>query len=212
MIDHTLLRPDAARNQIRRLCSEAMEYRFHAVCVNPLHVSFCRDMLEGSGVNICTVAGFPLGASISKVKALEAETAESQGANEIDMVINIGALKDSNLALVADDIAAVVKATSPEITTKVIIETCYLNDDEKTAACKIAVNAGADFVKTSTGFGPRGATVEDVALIRRIVGNKFGVKAAGGIRDYETLIKMIEAGANRIGTSASALIMNSLRS
>ncbi|MEE9555284.1 MAG: deoxyribose-phosphate aldolase [candidate division Zixibacteria bacterium] len=202
LIDHTCLKPDATRSMIETLCEEALEYSFYSVCVNTGHIESCRDILKGSDVKICSVAGFPLGSSLTSIKAMEAKEAESRGANEIDMVINIGALKDGDLALVEDDIAAVVYATSSQVLTKVIIETCYLTDEQKITACRLAVEAGADFVKTSTGFGPSGATAVDVALMRRIVGDDIGVKAAGGIRDYETAIQMIEAGATRIGTSA----------
>ncbi len=210
LIDHTCLKPDATRTMIETLCEEALEYGFYSVCVNTGHIRLCRDILKGSNIKICSVAGFPLGSSLTSIKAAEAKEAESLGANEIDMVINIGALKDNDLALLEDDIAAVVKATSPDVLTKVIIETCYLTDDEKITACRLAVKAGADFVKTSTGFWPSGAAAEDVALMRRTVGDDIGVKAAGGIRDYETAMRMLKAGANRIGTSAGVGIVKGI--
>ncbi len=207
IIDHTLLKPDATVAQIENLCAEALEFDFWAVCVSPIHIGRCRALLGGSGVKICTVVGFPLGTDSTVSKVFQATEAESLGADEIDMVINIGALKDSKLGFVQEDIAAVVNATSGNIISKVILENCYLTEEEKTEGCRLAIAAGADFVKTSTGFGPSGAVVEDVALMRRTVGDKPGVKAAGGIRDLNTALRMIEAGATRIGTSQAVQII-----
>ena len=183
LIDHTLLKPTATADQIRQLCAEAREYRFAAVCVNPVWVPLCAELLAGSPVAVCTVVGFPLGADLSEAKAFEAERCVALGASEIDMVINIGALKDQDFAAVREDIAAVVSSShAAGAIVKVIIEAAYLTDEEKVAACVLAKDAGADFVKTSTGFGPSGATAADVALMRRVVGPGIGVKAAGGIR------------------------------
>ncbi len=207
LIDHTLLKPNAVSREIEQLCGEAREYGFYSVCVNPTHVARCRAILEGSRVKVCTVIGFPLGANMTAVKAFEAKSAESLGADEIDMVINIGALKDNELSFVRDDIAAVVEATSKSILTKVILENAYLTTEEKIKGCLMAKDAGADFVKTSTGFGPSGATAEDVALMRHVVGSEMGVKAAGGIRDTAMALKMMQAGATRIGASASVKIV-----
>ena len=207
MIDHTQLRPDATASQIEELCAEALELGFWAVCINPIHIGRCRILLAASKVKICTVVGFPLGAATTASKVFEAKDAESLGADEIDMVINIGALKDGEWGTVEDDIASVVNATSKNIITKVILENCYLTEEEKIKGCQLAEAVGADFVKTSTGFGPSGATAEDVALMRKTVGDKLGVKAAGGIRDLQTALKMIEAGATRIGTSSSVRIV-----
>jgi deoxyribose-phosphate aldolase len=207
-IDHTLLKPDATDAQIARLCDEARTYRFAAVCVNPARVKRCAQLLTDSGVKVCTVVGFPLGATRSEVKAFETQRAIADGATEIDMVINIGALKDKNHALVLHDMAAVVEAAhAGGALVKVIIETALLTDDEKVTACRLALEAGAEFVKTSTGFAVSGATAQDVALMRRTVGPKVGVKAAGGIRTYADAQKMIEAGATRIGASASVKIV-----
>ena len=212
MIDHTLLKPQATEAQIRQLCAEAREYRFATVCVNPAWVPLCADLLRGSPVAVCTVAGFPLGATLPVVKGHEAQRCVALGAAEVDMVINIGALKSGQTALVQDDIATVVDAThAMGGRVKVIIETCYLTDAEKIKACELCVAAGADFVKTSTGFGPSGATVEDVALMRRVVGPGVGVKAAGGIRTLTDVRAMIAAGANRIGASASVAILSELK-
>ena len=207
IIDHTLLRPDATLAQIKELCAEALKFGFWAVCVSPIHIGRCRELLYGSPVKICTVAGFPLGAGSIVSKAFEAKNAESLGADEIDMVINIGGLRDGAWEAVEHDIASVVNATSENIITKVILENCYLTEEEKIKGCHLAIAAGADFVKTSTGFGPSGATIEDVALMRKTVGDKPGVKAAGGIRNLQTALRMIEAGATRIGTSSSVQIV-----
>jgi len=207
MIDHTILKPDASRGQIEKLCQEAKEYQFCSVCVNPAYVKLAADLLAGSGVKVCTVIGFPLGAATPMVKALETRDAVANGAEEVDMVINIGALKSGDLPLVARDIAAVVEAAGERALTKVIIETCLLTDEEKITACLLAKYAGADFVKTSTGFSTGGATVEDIALMRRVVGPDMGVKASGGVRDRQAAMAMIQAGANRIGTSSGVKIV-----
>lgn len=207
MIDHTLLKPDANREQVTRLCEEARQFGFASVCVNPCWVSHCARLLQGSDVLVCTVVGFPLGATTTASKAFETRDAVTGGAEEIDMVMNVGWLKSAEYDAVADDIRAVVEATGCGRTVKVILETCYLTDEEKIKAALLAKEAGAHFVKTSTGFGPKGATIGDVALLRRVVGPEIGVKAAGGIREYESAVQMIEAGANRIGASASVKII-----
>lgn len=208
MIDHTLLKPEATPDQIAQLCFEARKYGFASVCVNPTWVTLCAQLLQGSPVKVCTVIGFPLGASAPEVKAFETQTAIDQGATEIDMVINIGALKARDLDLVARDIRGVVNvAHSHRAIVKVIIEAVLLTDEDKTVACLIAKEAGADFVKTSTGFASGGATTHDVALMRRVVGPELGVKAAGGVRTYEDAEKMIQAGATRIGASAGVKIL-----
>lgn len=206
-IDHTLLKQNATKQQIITLCEEARTYDFASVCVNPTWVKTCAQLLKGSDVKVCTVIGFPLGATTTAVKAFETKDAIENGATEIDMVINIGALKDKHMSLVIEDIRAVKKAAGKFIV-KVIIETCLLNEDEKILACKAVVEAGADFVKTSTGFSTAGATVEDVRLMKSIVGSQALVKAAGGVRTYEDLVAMIEAGADRIGTSAGVQLLN----
>lgn len=210
MIDHTLLKPDATPDQIAQLCYEARKYGFASVCVNPAHVKLCADLLRGTKVKVCTVIGFPLGASSPEVKAYETETALRDGATEIDMVINIGALKGQDHTLVARDIQGVVQvAHAAGAIVKVIIETVLLNDDEKVTACLLAKEAGADYVKTSTGFAGGGATVEDVALMRRVVGSEMGVKASGGVRTFEEAKSMVAAGATRIGASAGVKIAQS---
>lgn len=211
MIDHTLLKPDASREQVTRLCEEAREFGFASVCVNPCWVSHCAASLRGTDVLVCSVAGFPLGAAATTTKAFEARTAATDGADEIDMVLNLGWLKSREYDAVAGDIRAVVDAAGRQRTVKVILETCYLTDEEKIKAALLAKEAGAAFVKTSTGFGPKGATIGDVALLRRVVGPEIGVKAAGGIREYESALSMIEAGANRIGASASVAIIGASR-
>ena len=205
-IDHTLLKPDASQEQIETLIEEAKKYDFASVCVNPTWVSFAAQALKTTDVKVCTVIGFPLGANTPELKAFETSDAIRNGANEIDMVINIGALKSQNFDLVEKDIRAVVEAAKGTLV-KVIIETCLLTDDEKVKACQIAQKAGADFVKTSTGFSTGGATVADVALMRKTVGPDMGVKASGGARSYEDAQAFIEAGATRIGTSAGVAIM-----
>src|SRR5512143_1531742 len=208
MIDHTLLKPDATQQEIAQLCFEARKYGFASVCVNPTWVSLCAELLKGSSVKVCTVIGFPLGATASETKAFETENAIRQGATEIDMVINIGALKARDLELVAKDIRGVVNTAHPRgALVKVIIETILLTDEEKTIACLISKEAGADFVKTSTGFAGGGATVHDVALMRKTVGPQMGVKASGGVRTFEDAASMIKAGATRIGASAGVKII-----
>jgi deoxyribose-phosphate aldolase len=208
MIDHTLLKPEATREQVTQLCFEARKYNFASVCVNPTHINLCSNLLRGANAKVCATIGFPLGATTSQVKALEAQQALENGATEIDMVINIGALKDRNLELVAQDILGVVKETHQKSgIVKVIIEAALLTDEEKQIACLLAKEAGADFVKTSTGFSKGGATIEDVALMRRTVGPTLGVKAAGGIHTQEELKEMVKAGATRIGASAGVRIV-----
>jgi deoxyribose-phosphate aldolase len=207
-IDHTLLKPEATPAEIEKLCQEAKEYHFAAVCVNPPYVKQCADYLRGTGVAIAAVVGFPLGAHTTETKVFEAQGAIADGATEIDMVINIGALKAKEDALVRDDIRAVCDAAHRgNAIVKVIIEAALLTDDEKVRACQLSKEVGADFVKTSTGFGPGGATVHDVALMARAVGGELGVKAAGGIRNYEQAQAMIQAGATRIGASAGVKIV-----
>lgn len=205
-IDHTLLKADATNEQITKLCNEAKEYDFASVCVNTSYVPLCKELLKDSDVNVCCVVGFPLGAMDTVSKAFEAKTAVTNGAKEVDMVINIGKLKDKDYDYVTNDIKEVVLASKPAIV-KVIIETCLLTDEEKVEACKCAMKANAEFVKTSTGFSTNGATVEDVALMKKTVGDTCKVKAAGGIRSYEDAMKMIEAGADRLGCSAGIKIM-----
>lgn len=205
-IDHTLLKPDASQEQIETLIEEAKKYDFASVCVNPTWVSFAAQALKGTDVKVCTVIGFPLGANTPELKAFETSDAIQNGANEVDMVINIGALKSRNFDLVERDIRAVVEAAKGTLV-KVIIETCLLTDDEKVRACQIAQKAGADFVKTSTGFSTGGATVADVALMRKTVGPDMGVKASGGARSYEDALAFIKAGATRIGASSGVAIM-----
>jgi deoxyribose-phosphate aldolase len=208
MIDHTLLKPEAAHDQVAQLCYEARKYRFASVCINPANVKLCAQLLKGSGIPVCTVVGFPLGATPTEVKVFETQQAIRDGATEVDMVVNVGALKSRDYELVERDIASIARAChAGNAILKVIIEAALLTDEEKVIACQLAKVAGADFVKTSTGFGPGGATLEDVALMRRVVGPAMGVKAAGGIRTYATAQKMIAAGASRIGASASVKIM-----
>ncbi|MEZ0370688.1 MAG: deoxyribose-phosphate aldolase [Candidatus Sericytochromatia bacterium] len=206
MIDHTLLKPEATEEQVRKLCAEAAQYHFASVCVNPSYVPLSAQLLKGSGVMVCTVIGFPLGATDTQTKADETRHAVANGADEIDMVINIGALKSRNLQKVEDDIRAVVQAAGGK-TVKVILETSLLNDEEKVTGCRLSEKAGAHFVKTATGFGPGGATEADIALMRRSVRPDMEVKASGSIRDRETALKMIQAGATRIGASASIAIV-----
>jgi deoxyribose-phosphate aldolase len=212
MIDHTLLKPDATRQNIEELCREAAQFKFATVCVNPTWVALSARLLAGSGVGVCSVVGFPLGATTSDVKGYETQRAIFDGAREIDMVINVGALKSGDLRAVERDIDAV---TAPcrecGALSKVIIEAALLSDDEKVTACTLAKAAGADYVKTSTGFGPGGATAADVALMRRVVGAEMGVKAAGGVRDLEGLKAMVAAGATRVGASAGVKIVQQAR-
>ncbi|RSI42493.1 deoxyribose-phosphate aldolase [Streptococcus cristatus] len=205
-IDHTLLKPDASQEQIETLIEEAKKYDFASVCVNPTWVSFAAQALKATDVKVCTVIGFPLGANTPELKAFETNDAIQNGANEVDTVINIGALKSRNFDLVERDIRAVVEAAKGTLV-KVIIETCLLTDDEKVRACQLAQKAGADFVKTSTGFSTGGATVEDIALMRKTVGPDMGVKASGGARSYEDALAFIKAGATRIGASSGVAIM-----
>ncbi len=203
-IDHTILKAVATKDDVTKLCAEAAQYGFASVCVNPFWVSLCADLLKGSGVKVCTVIGFPLGANSAKVKAFEAELAIKEGADEVDMVINIGALKSGMLDVVKEDIAAVREASKGK-TLKVIIETSYLTEEEKKTVCKICAECGVDFVKTSTGFSDAGAKAEDVKLMAEASG--LAVKASGGIRSKEDALKMIEAGASRLGTSAGIKIV-----
>jgi deoxyribose-phosphate aldolase len=207
-IDHTLLKPDATQDQYEQLCDEAAKYHFYSVCVNSYWVPFCAKRLRGKGVAICSVIGFPLGAMDSRAKAFETRTAIDHGASEIDMVINVGELKSGNLDAVEKDILAVRRACRSNTLLKVIIETCLLTDDEKVLACEISKRAGADYVKTSTGFSKGGATAHDIALMRRIVGPSMGVKASGGVRSFEDAKLMIDSGATRIGASASVKIVS----
>ena len=206
MIDHTLLKPEATPAQVEKLCAEAAEYHFASVCVNPVYIPLAAQLLDGTGVKVCCVVGFPLGAIAPEQKAVEAASCAAMGAEELDMVIHVGAAKAGDWALVQRDIAGVVKAAAGR-TVKVIIETCLLTDEEKVKACEAAKATGADFVKTSTGFSTGGATTHDIALMRKTVGPEMGVKASGGIRDYATAMAMIEAGANRIGASAGIEIV-----
>lgn len=205
--DHTILNPDATSEDVLNVCKEAKEHDFFSVCVNPYYVALVREALKGTDVKVTSVIGFPLGASISEVKAFEAKRAIADGANEIDMVINIAALKNKEYDYVQNDIEAVAKACGEEALLKVIIETCLLSDEEKVKACELAKAAKADYVKTSTGFSTGGATVEDVKLMRKTVGPDMGVKASGGVRDAEKAKAVIDAGATRIGASSSVKIV-----
>ena len=209
MIDHSLLRPNATREELKRLCDESIEYGFKTVCVNPTHVAEASLFLKGRDVLVCSVIGFPFGTHPPKVKAAEVQEVIKMGAREMDMVIQIGTLKDQRDPEVLEDIRAVVKAAAG-FPVKVILEACYLTDEEKIRGCKLSVEAGASFVKTSTGFATGGATVEDVRLLRKTVGENIGVKAAGGIRTLSDALKMIEAGANRLGTSGSVAIIKQI--
>src|SRR5699024_10834704 len=208
LIDHTALKPDTTQKQIDKLCQEAKEYGFYSVCINPSWVKEAARQLEGTNVKVCTVIGFPLGAATTNIKALETKDAIENGADEIDMVLNIAKLKDGDVAYVEDDIRSVVQAADGQALVKVIIETCLLSDAEKETACRLAVKAGADFVKPSTGFSTSGATVEDVRLMRRTVGSDVGVKASGGIRDRKTALAMVDAGATRLGASSGVAIIS----
>jgi deoxyribose-phosphate aldolase len=207
-IDHTLLKPEATEEQMKKLCEEASQYHFYSVCVNSSWAEYCARKLGGTGVKVCAVVGFPLGAMDSRAKAFEARTAIANGANEIDMVMNVGAMKAKNLKLVREDMLSVRRACRTGIVLKVILETCMLSDEEKVLACQIAKDAELDFVKTSTGFNKAGATVADIALMRRTVGPKMGVKAAGGVRSYEDAVAMIRVGATRLGTSSGVLLVS----
>lgn len=206
MIDHTVLKADTPLETVKRICDEAMEYGFASVCINPCHVAYCADYLKDSNVNVCTVIGFPLGANTSAVKAFETKDAIANGADEIDMVMNIGALKDKNYDLVRDDVKAVVEAANGTLV-KVILETCLLTEDEIKKACELCVEAKADYVKTSTGFSTRGATIEDVRIMKEAVHGKAKVKAAGGVRTPEDMVKIVAAGADRIGTSTGCSLV-----
>jgi deoxyribose-phosphate aldolase len=210
MIDHTLLKPDASQESIEKLCEEAKQNEFTAVCVNPSYIELCKEKLKDSKVKIATVIGFPLGANTKEVKAFETLDAINKGAEEVDMVINIGALKNKDYKAVKEDILAVVEAANNKAIVKVIIETSLLTEEEKIKACELSMEANADFVKTSTGFSTGGATVEDVKLMKSIVGDKLEVKASGGIRDSKTAKMMIEAGATRLGTSSGIKIIKDI--
>lgn len=207
MIDHTILKADATSEMIKILCQEAIEYDFAAVCVNPCHIEYCSELLKDSKVKVATVIGFPLGANTKESKAFETIDAIKKGAHEVDMVINIGALKDKNYDLVKEDIESVVKAADGKAIVKVIIETSLLTDDEKKMACQLSLEAKADFVKTSTGFSTGGATVDDVKLMKSVVGDNMEIKASGGVRDLDTAKAMIQAGATRLGTSSGIKIV-----
>jgi len=206
-IDHTILKPETSEEQVKVICAEAREHGFFSVCVNPCYVALVKKELEGSETKVCSVISFPLGANLPAVKAFEATQSIEAGADEIDMVINIGALKDGKYDYVREDIKAVVEACKGKALLKVIIEACLLTDEEKVKACELSKEAGADYVKTSTGFSTGGATAEDIALMRKTVGPELGVKASGGVRDFEGAKKMIDAGASRIGASSSVAIV-----
>lgn len=208
MIDHTLLKPEASYEQIIKLCREALEYGFASVCVNPCYVNYAYHLLKGTDVKICTVVGFPLGAASSETKAFEAVQAVNRGASEIDMVMNIGYLKSGRYDYVEEDIKILVEKINERALVKVIIETCLLSDEEKVIACRLVEKAGADYVKTSTGFNGPGATAQDVKLMYNVVSPKLKIKASGGIKTYEDAIRMVNAGASRIGASASVKIIN----
>lgn len=206
-MDHTVLKPETTRETVKRFCDEARQYHFASVCINPCHVAYVHEQLKDSGVKTCCVIGFPLGANTTHIKAEEAKEAVANGADEVDMVINIGALKDKNYDYVYEDILAVVNAAHPKAGVKVIIETSALTDEEKVKACELALKANADFVKTSTGFGSGGATVEDIRLMKSVVGDKMSVKASTGINNRAICDAMIEAGAVRMGTSKGIRIV-----
>jgi len=206
IVDHTLLKQDATEDQIRKICQEAREYKFASVCVNPYYVPLVVEQLKGSGVKTCCVIGFPLGATTTKTKVFETKDAIENGVQEVDMVINVGAVKSGDWDYVRNDIESVVIAAGQKAIVKVIFETCLLSDDEKMKACTISKLAGANFVKTSTGFSTGGATVEDIRLMRKTVSRDMGVKASGGIKDYDTALAMVKAGATRLGTSSGVVI------
>jgi deoxyribose-phosphate aldolase len=210
IIDHTLLKPSATEDDIKRVCREAIAYGFATVCINPFWLELTSRLLRNSTVKVCTVIGFPLGSNTIESKAFEARNSVTKGAEEVDMVINIGALKSQKYDIVKDDIKGVVDASGPLVKVKVILETCYLTDEEKIKGCVLAMEGGADFVKTSTGFGPGGATAYDVALMRKVVDGYVGVKAAGGIHSYEEAMEMVKAGATRIGASAGIKILKNI--
>ena len=211
-IDHTILKPDTTKDQVLTVCEEAKEYLFYSVCINPYYVKLVSDQLKGSPVKVTSVIGFPLGTSTSEIKALEAKKAIEDGADEIDMVINVAALKDKEYDFVREDIKAVVNEVEGKAILKVILETCLLTDEEKVKACELSMEAGANYVKTSTGFSTGGATIEDVKLMKKTVGDKLKVKASGGIRDVNIAKAMIEAGASRLGASSSVSIVKGLES
>lgn len=211
MIDHTALKADTTKQQIIKLCEEALQYKFAAVCVNPYYVGICKEMLKDTDIKVATVIGFPLGANTKEVKAFETKNAIENGAHEIDMVINIAALKDKEYEVVKEDIIAVVNAAKGKAIVKVIIETSLLNDEEKVKACELSKEVGAEFVKTSTGFSTGGATVEDVKLMKQNISEDMEVKASGGVRDLQTAKEMIEAGATRIGASSGVKIAQELK-
>lgn len=206
VIDHTMLKADASKETIKRYCEEAKKYGFASVCVNTCHVPLVAEELKGTDVNVCCVVGFPLGAMMTSAKAYEAKVAVEAGADEVDMVLNIGGMKDADYDMVRDDIRAVVEASSGK-TVKVILETCLLTKDEIVKACELSEEAGADFVKTSTGFSTGGATVDDVALMKKTVGNRMKVKASGGIRTYDQAMELINAGADRIGAGNGVILL-----
>ena len=206
MIDHTILKPEATKDMVELLCKEAKENKFAAVCVNPFYVKYSKEFLKDTDVKVATVIGFPLGANTKEVKAFETIDAIKNGADEVDMVINIGALKNQEYNLVKEDIEAVVEAAKGKALVKVIIETSLLTEEEKTIACQLSMDAKADYVKTSTGFSTGGASVEDIKLMKSIVGDKLGIKASGGVRDLKTAKDMVEAGATRLGTSSGVKI------
>ncbi|MED1268053.1 deoxyribose-phosphate aldolase [Bacillus mycoides] len=209
LIDHTILKPNSTKEDVMKVIEEAKQYKFASVCINPTWVKLAGEELAGHDVDVCTVIGFPLGASTTETKAFETKDAIAKGATEVDMVINVGALKDGDNEFVEKDIYEVVQAAKGKALVKVIIETCLLTDEEKVRACELSVKAGADFVKTSTGFSTGGATAEDIALMRKTVGPNVGVKASGGVRTREDADKMVEAGASRVGASASvAIVLN----
>lgn len=208
LIDHTALKPDTTKEQVVVLCKEAIEYEFASVCVNPCYVKLCSELLKDHRIKVCTVIGFPLGATTTAAKVAEADEAVKNGATEVDMVINVGAIKSGDFDFVKSDVASVVQVVRGKALVKVILETCLLTEDEKVRSCNICKEAGADFVKTSTGFSTGGATVEDIKLMRSIVKPNLGVKASGGIRDYKTAKAMVDAGASRIGASASIAIVS----
>jgi len=205
-IDHTVLKPDAVSGNIKQLCDEAIKYQFHSVCVNPAWVKFAKDYMEKNAIKITTVIGFPLGANTSFIKEKEAEQALNEGADELDMVINIGWLKNGQTLLVENEIKSIKKIAGNK-TLKVIVETCLLTAQEKELSVSLVINGGADFIKTSTGFSSGGAVLEDIELFRKLAGNKLKIKASGGIKNLETFIKMVDAGAGRIGTSSSVKIL-----
>ena len=212
MIDYTLLKPDATEDDITKLCKEAIKYNFASVCINPVYVSLATKLLKGTAVKVCTVIGFPLGANAPEVKAFEAKNAIEKGAQEIDMVMNVGALKSGNYELVKRDMIAVIEvAKERNVVTKVILECGFLTDEEKVTACKLAKKARADFVKTSTGFGPSGARIHDVKLMKEAIGKGMKVKASGGIRTFKDAFAMIKAGADRIGTSSGVAIIEGFK-